>query len=79
MKPEKMTIVQAEIHAVVTRHGISRWAFCGQDKNRMFVGFFEPAKLTQGEAMLNVINVGRLWQYARQTCRGLLDSFERMP
>lgn len=77
MKPEKMAIVQAEIQAVAARHGISRWAFCGQDKASTFVGFFEPASLTQAEAMLNVINVGRLWQYARQTCRELLDSFER--
>ena len=79
MKPEKMKMMQAEMQTIADRHGVGRWAFCGEEKNRTFVAFMEGKPMTQGAAMLTILNVGRLWQYARQTCRGLLDSYERLP
>jgi len=77
MKPEKIDELRTEIQKVASRHGVKNWSFCGDDSTA-FVGFVQP-KNTQGGTMLAIINAGRLWQYARQTCRGLLDSFERMP
>jgi hypothetical protein len=79
MKPEKMKSIQEEIQEVANRNGIARWAFCGEFKDRKFIGMMERKHLTCGSAMLTIINVGRLWQYARQNCRGLLDSYERLP
>jgi hypothetical protein len=79
MKSEKISQVQVEIEAVANKNGISNWAFCGEEKNRTFVGFMGMCRTTQGKAMLTVLNVGRLWQYARQSCRALLDSYERLP
>lgn len=78
MKIEKQKELQDELQAVARKYDLRNWGFCGEDKTRMFVGLMEK-KLTQGGYMLVIINIGRLWQYARQTCRGLLDSYERLP
>jgi len=76
MKPDQIKLMQADIQAVADKHGVSRWAFGGETE-QIFVGFMEGTKMTEGDAMKTIINVGRLWQYARQTCRNLLDTFER--
>jgi len=78
MKIEKQKELQDDLQAVAHKYGLCNWGFCGEDKTRAFVGLMEK-KQTQGGYMLTIINIGRLWQYARQTCRGLLDSYERLP
>ena len=78
MKVEKQSQLQADLQNVFSQYGLHNWAICGEEKTRHFVGLME-GKQTQGSYMLTINNVGRLWQYARQTCRELLDSYERLP
>ena len=78
-REEAIRKIQSDIGVVADRHGITHWAFCGEHKDRVFVGFLQGGKVSQGAAMLVILNVGRLWQHARQTCRELLDSYERLP
>jgi len=78
MKIEKQKELQDKLQAVAQKYDLRNWGFCAEDKTRTFIGLMEK-KQTQGGYMLTIINIGRLWQYARQTCRGLLDSYERLP
>jgi len=78
MKIEKQQELQADLQTIAHKYDLHHWGFCGEGKDCMFIGMLEQ-KQTQGGYMLSVLNIGRLWQYARQTCRGLLDSYERLP
>ena len=64
-KKEKFT---NELIALCKEHKIINWGFCGEENNKFF-------GLT-GNGYYSVINVGRLWQSAREQTKTFLDSFE---
>ena len=77
MKFEKQKELRADLQLVFSKYGLRNWAFCGEDKPGYFIGGM-AGKQPQGGHMLTIVNIGRLWQYARQTCRELLDSYEKL-
>ena len=78
MKVEEMDKLLNDIEKVAVQFGVKNWAFAGENNKGIFVGLMQK-KRTQGAYMLSIINVGRLWQHARSTCRTLLNSYEHMP
>jgi hypothetical protein len=78
MKMEKMEKLRTDLQNVADQYGVKDWAFCGVDKQAKFVGLMQN-KQTQGAHMLTIINVGRMWQWARESCRCLLNSYEKLP
>lgn len=78
-----------EVCEVLARHGVYNFSFCGETEDKElfpFIGIvgldvFE-SKVTENRGMrlfVSIENVGRLWQFARETSRRMLNMFENKP
>ena len=70
--------LQADLQKVVGKYKLINWGFCAEEKDHVFVGMIGKAKMSS-DYMLAFVNIGRLWQYSRQSCRSFLDSYEQSP
>lgn len=79
MDEDKKKKFESELREGFNRHNCKNVSLCC-DADEEFLGYisFENQKTSLPNVMASVINVGRLWQYSRQTTKELLDSFERL-
>ena len=68
----------AELMPVLAKHGVTNAAICGTCGD-LFVGgaVTTDDKFNFTLAMETTLNCGRLWQYAREMTRQILNQFEK--
>ena len=76
-RKSKIDLLSDELSDVAEKHGLRNCSFCGINKDDEFVGMFLTRNVTTMTAWESILNVGRLWQHARETSRTLLNTFER--
>lgn len=79
MTEELQTEIREEIATIAEKYGIRDAAFCGVAADDDFCGFFigKGTSLRAGQVFNTVLNIGRLWQFAREMSRKVLASFEK--
>lgn len=71
--------LRKELTKVMEKYGIINAAFCGTTADDQHVSgmIAEKATVARQQVILTVLNIGRLWQYARESMRDVLNSFEK--
>jgi hypothetical protein len=76
MTQDKMDILQRELDKLAKKYGLISASFCATEKETgEFIGTFQQVNTL--DIWQSVLNIGRLWQHARETTRGMLNKFEK--
>jgi len=76
MENETLKEFEAKLSALINEYKITDAAFCGTLEGRFMGGFMGKERLTASELSQSTVNVGRLWQFAREQMRRFWDQFE---
>lgn len=76
MTEEQIKKLQKDLNALITKHNIKHAAICGEHEG-MFAGFLIGENLTNAEVWEATLNIGRLWQFARENTKKALDIFDK--
>lgn len=78
MDTQELEGFKTELNVISERYGIENAAFCG-DNGSEFIGFFVVVggRISMDDAWRSSLNVGRLWQYAREAVRNILNNYEK--
>jgi hypothetical protein len=79
MTPDKQDALNRAIAKVAKQYGIINYSFCGEEKETgNFIGFLGDGPTIKIKNIWStVINIGRLWQHARNTTRNMLNEFDK--
>lgn len=72
----KQKELNEELKGVFSRYGVKNAAWTGSTEDSYIGSMGLNSERTEGQ-MASVINVGRLWQSAREQIRKHLDEFEK--
>ena len=76
MNQEEQDKLQYELTEVVKKWNLRGCSFCGSCEEATFIGFRLGGN-NKSEFWEAVMNIGRLWQFAREQSRSVLNQFER--
>jgi len=76
MTQDQVDILQRELDKLAKKHGLTCASFCATVKDTgEFVGTFQ--QVSAFDLWQSVLNIGRLWQHAREMTRETLNRFEK--
>ena len=80
MTKDTRKALRADLFALTEKYDMEHAAFCATYKED---GEFYGGMISNGDRVLKrhifptIFNIGRLWQYARESARDVLNSFEK--
>lgn len=76
MEKDKAKELTDEIESIIEKYGAKNFSFCGELDNR-FIGVINTNHNSLGSYFESVVNIGRLYQSAREKTKTILDKFNK--
>lgn len=78
-REEVTNTINKDIQAIAEKHNLTNCFFGGTDSTGQLLGFMVGNEITLTDMWITVLNVGRLWQWARDEVRAALNMYDRRP